>query len=186
MAEDGEPPDDPAAAAIDVVLRTFSWAFLPLIVFVGLSLAAARGQTFPIRVGAPRDPLDFAVPTTMSRTAPLSTTARLIAASAPLRDPILEDLTDSARSLSLPPSEQRRETRLQELEDERLESCRSASAFSFDQCFFFGSIDASDSRRAMEGGGKLPRSAAAASDEARPSQQPAKQQPRRTTGIPTW
>ena len=64
-ADDDEPerePTEPVALAIDIVLRTWSWAFLPIIFVAGLSLAAAGGATFPIRVGAPRDPLAFPVP----------------------------------------------------------------------------------------------------------------------------
>ena len=84
----------------------------------------------------------------------------LLLASAPLRDPVLDDLQDGARlnGITLPPSEQRRNTALQDLEDERLEECRSKDVGAFDQCFFFGSMDtmqSSESRRAMEGGGSI-------------------------------
>ena len=151
MAEEPKQPLTGVPKLVDAGLRTFSWAFLPIIFFTGLSLAAANGATFPIRVGAPRDPLDFPAQSYVREIrSPL-----LLAAA---RDPVFDDLTDTtsaARSLSLPKSEQRREAALQELEDERLERCRSTSPFSFDQCFFFGSMDAADSRRAMEGAGTL-------------------------------
>ena len=80
---------------------------------------------------------------------------RLVASSG---DKVLQDLMDSsesARVLSLPPAEQRRAEAMQDLEDERLERCRSASAFEFDQCFFFGSDKAVDARRPMEGAGLI-------------------------------
>jgi len=97
------------------------------------------------------------------------------------RDPVLDDLQDTtsaARSLTLPPAERRREAELQELEDERLERCRSTSPFEFDQCFFFGSMKTVDTRRAMEGGDTLGRPRAAAR-----STQPS---PSKGSAIPTW
>ncbi len=52
-----------ASKIIDATLSTVSWAFLPLILLLGLSLAVVAGRTtLPIRVGSPPDPLDF--PTT--------------------------------------------------------------------------------------------------------------------------
>lgn len=177
---------DPAARIIDIGLRTVSVWFLPLILLTGLSLRAALGGTFPIRVGAPPDPLAFPTPVIqqqpMQQQSSLPLRQPLLLAST-ARDPVLEDLRDTssaARTLSLPKAEQRREAALQELEDERLERCRSSSAFSFDQCFFFGSLDAVDSRRGMEGGGKLPQSSGAtrAPSPLGPSAQ--------RSGIPTW
>ena len=42
------------AKVIDVILRTWSWAFLPLIFLTGLSLAAlTRPTNEPLRIGAP-------------------------------------------------------------------------------------------------------------------------------------
>ena len=108
----------------------------------------------------------------------------LLLASAPLRDPVLDELQDGARlnGITLPPSEQRRNTALQDLEDERLEECRSKDVGAFDQCFFFGSMDTmqtSESRRAMEGGGsiQLPRfgGGGGSSSSSKPR-----------AGIPTW
>ena len=58
---------DPVALAIDVIIRIVSIWFLPLIVIVGLSLRAALGGTFPVRLGAPADPLDFPVPSEQPR-----------------------------------------------------------------------------------------------------------------------
>jgi hypothetical protein len=170
-------PTDPLALAIDVILRTFSWAFLPIIVCAGLSIAVASGRTFPIRVGAPPDPLAFPVPARESAAAPRPSQPLLLAST--LRDPVLEDLQDfssPSRSLSLPKAERDREAALQILEDERLERCRSTSPFSFDQCFFFGSMDAAESRRAMEGGGML-----------RATDKPTGPPPEsRRPAIPTW
>ena len=109
-------------------------------------------------------------------------TSRLLAAA--MRDPVLDDLRDigsPARSLALPKSEQAREQRLQELEDERLDRCRTSSPFAFDQCFFFGSMDTQGRRRALEGGGTLtpPREQAESRGDQRPPL---------ATGrvIPTW
>ena len=107
----------------------------------------------------------------------------LLLASAPLRDPVLDELQDGARlnGITLPPSEQRRNTALQDLEDERLEECRSKDVGAFDQCFFFGSMDtmqSSESRRAMEGGGSiLPQfgGGGGSSSSSKPR-----------AGIPTW
>ena len=191
MDDDPEPePMDPAARAIDIILRTWSWAFLPLIFIAGLSLAAVGGATFPIRVGAPRDPLAFPVPAQQYESRLPSTHRHPLLLASNNRDPVFDDLTDStsaARALTLPPSEQRRETKLQELEDERLEQCRSSSKFSFDQCFFFGSMDTVDSRRAMEGGGAL--AAGSSSGEgAGATRNRAGQLPQLAprSGIPTW
>lgn len=137
--DDNLRPSDPIAIVIDVVIRTVSVWFLPLIVLAGLSLAAAGGQTFPIRVGAPKDPLSFPVPAQQKQQQQVS---GLISGRSPFllasmaRDPVLEDLRDMsspARTLTLPRSEQRREQELQTLEDERLDRCRSASPFTFDQ-----------------------------------------------------
>ena len=98
------------------------------------------------------------------------------------RDPVLEELRDSsaARSLTLPPSERRREEEIQELEDERLERCRSTSAFEFDQCFFFGSMKTVDTRRAMEGGDTLGRLESPHASATQPSGPP------KRSPIPTW
>ena len=78
---------------------------------------------------------------------------------------------------------QRRSTEaLQDLEDERLERCKSADPFTFDQCFFFGSADATESRRLLEGGGTLPSSGernAGGVEGAGTRQTPGKR-------IPTW
>lgn len=59
LEDDGEPSEPPFAKLIDGALVTFSWAFLPTILAVGLAL---HGTSEPIRVGAPRDPLAFVVP----------------------------------------------------------------------------------------------------------------------------
>ena len=49
-----------ASKIIDATLSTVSWAFLPLILLLGLSLAVVAGRTtLPIRIGSPPDPLDF-------------------------------------------------------------------------------------------------------------------------------
>ena len=79
----------------------------------------------------------------------------------PSRDPVLEDLLDGstpARRLALPADERRRLASMEDLEDTRLERCRSANAFEFDQCFFFGSGEAIDVRRPLEGTGIVPSS----------------------------
>lgn len=193
-----EPIDDPAGLAIDVGLRFISWAFLPLILTFGLAIALSGSPALPIRVGAPRDPLAFPIPASeasASAVAPTSAALLLAIAYIPAGpDPVFEDLRESARSLSLPPSEQRREAALQELEDERLEVCRERSARDFDQCFFFGSAEAVGQRRLMEGGGSL---------RVAPQPQPQAQSPlpfwasgrpaieglaaaRKATTIPTW
>ena len=191
-------PTEPVPLLIDIVLRTFSWAFLPIIVICGLAISTALGRTsFPIRVGAPRDPLAFPAPSKQHSRAPLDhplllASADLFGDEHPLllasADPFVDELRDPSsvtRSLSLPKSEQRREAALQELEDERLERCRSVDKFSFDQCFFFGSMDTTDmsSRRAMEGGGTIERrggGAATLQPQLGGAAKPA------SSGIPTW
>jgi hypothetical protein len=188
-----KPPADPVARVIDAALNAFSWAFLPLIFFVGLSLAAAGGRTFPLRVGAPPDPLAFPVPVQQQQQQRQRSSATpsqlLLLAAIDLngRDPVLEDLRDSARSLALPPSEQRREAALQDLEDERLELCRSEAVGAFDQCFFFGSMDSmrqTETRRAMEGGGVLVRSSSSSSSSSSSTERSGIDRGR--LAIPTW
>ena len=61
----------------------------------------------------------------------------------------------SVKALSLPQAEQAKLRAMEELEDERLERCRSTAAFEFDQCFFFGPRDPAAARRPMEGAGAL-------------------------------
>jgi hypothetical protein len=182
-----EPPEGPLANVIDSVLSAFSWAFLPLIIASGLILSNASGDVFPIRVGARPDPLEFAAPQRAPPRAALppnsmsdSPSLTLLAVAAPARaDPLLDDLLDSsaaARALSLPESEQRRARALQDLEDERLERCRTSPSESFDQCFFFGGRGTIDARRPMEGAGRL-----------MATQQPERETLQRASqGIPTW
>ena len=72
-------------------------------------------------------------------------------------DDVLRDLQEepSVKALSLPQAEQAKQRAMEELEDDRLERCRSAAAFEFDQCFFFGPSGTTAARRPMEGAGTL-------------------------------
>ena len=76
-------------------------------------------------------------------------------------DDVLRDLQEepSVKALSLPQAEQAKQRAMEELEDDRLERCRSAAAFVFDQCFFFGPSGTTAARRPMEGAGTLTPSA---------------------------
>ena len=170
--------EDPVLKLIDDGFNTFSWAFLPLILCAGIFLRTGGDFSTPIRVGAPKDPLSFAVP---AASASVPTSALLLAASS-IADPVYEDLVfdSAARGFSLPKSEQRREARLQELEDQRLERCRDGASKDFDQCFFFGSMESMgnvDARRAMEGGGILETGKSMIAQDARAAVR---------KGIPTW
>ena len=187
MSEDQEEQDEEQLRqAINVGFDTVSWAFAPLILLLGLSLAFATGRGAdgaPIRIGAPRgaDPLSFSAPprATLEGPAGRHTAARALAAtsSAPSTDAalhralllslvamapddVLRDLQEepSVKALSLPQAEQAKQRAMEELEDDRLERCRSAAAFEFDQCFFFGPsgrTDTTAARRPMEGAGTL-------------------------------
>ena len=136
---DDEEPLQGAALLIDIAVKGFSVLFLPIILFVFLSISVATGRTGPQRIAA--DPLD-ALPSLPPPSRPFSLGvgggsgggSLLLLASA-ARDPVLDELLDSApaRSLSLPPQENSRQVALQDLEDERLERCRSASPNEFDQ-----------------------------------------------------
>lgn len=161
--EEEEEPELLISRGINFGFDTFSWAFAPLILLLGLSLAFATGRGAdggPIRIGPPRnrDPLSFsAAPrATLDRPPTVLSLATLVAL-AP--DDVLRDLQDepAVRNLQLPRAEQAKQQALQDLEDERLTRCRSSSAFEFDQCFFFGSMGAADARRPMEGAGTLGR-----------------------------
>ena len=183
--EQEEQEEEQLTQAINVGFDTFSWAFAPLILLLGLSLAFATGRGAdgaPIRVGAPRaaDPLSFSAPPRATLEGPAAgrqTAARALVAtssSAPLTgtvlhgslllsmvamapDNVLRDLQEepSVKALSLPQAEQAKLRAMEELEDERLERCRSTAAFEFDQCFFFGPRDPAAARRPMEGAGAL-------------------------------
>jgi len=183
--EQEEQEEEQLSQAINVGFDTFSWAFAPLILLLGLSLAFATGRGAdgaPIRVGAPRaaDPLSFSAPPRATLEGPAAgrhTAARALVAtssSAPLTgtvlhgslllsvvamapDNVLRDLQEepSVKALSLPQAEQAKLRAMEELEDERLERCRSTAAFEFDQCFFFGPRDPAAARRPMEGAGAL-------------------------------
>ena len=118
----------PATAALT------SWGAAVAVMFLGITLAP--GSVFAIEEPLP------------------ASRARL----SPSRDPVLDDLLDAsapARRLALPADERRRLASMEELEDTRLERCRSTDAFEFDQCFFFGSAKAVDARRPSEGMGTL-------------------------------
>ena len=178
-----EQDEEQLRQAINVGFDTISWAFAPLILLLGLSLAFATGRGAdgaPIRIGAPRgaDPLSFSAPprATLEGPAGRHTAARALAATtspAPLTDipalhgslllslvamapdDVLRDLQEepSVKALSLPQAEQAKQRAMEELEDDRLERCRSAAAFEFDQCFFFGPSGTTAARRPMEGAG---------------------------------
>ena len=184
-----EQDEEQLRQAINVGFDTISWAFAPLILLLGLSLAFATGRGAdgaPIRIGAPRgaDPLSFSAPprATLEGPAGRHTAARALAATtspAPLTDTpalhgslllslvamapddVLRDLQEepSVKALSLPQAEQAKQRAMEELEDDRLERCRSAAAFEFDQCFFFGPSGTTAARRPMEGAGTLTPSA---------------------------
>lgn len=130
-------------------ITTFSVAVLPTIMFAGSLLTATAGE---LLISPSRHPLELAASMLQHRQDHGGTFYLAAAA-----DDFLSDLRDSpaARTLALPPSEQRREAALQGLEDDRLERCRDTGAFTFDQCFFFGSKDSIDQRRPMEGAGSL-------------------------------
>ena len=169
--------------SINVSFDTVSWAFLPIILLLGLSLAVASGRGAdgaPIRIGAKRgaDPLSFSAPPRATLEGPAGRALAATTSSAPSRDAalhgalllslvgmapddVLRDLQDepSVRALSLPQAEQAKQRAMEELEDDRLERCRSAAAFEFDQCFFFGPSVTTAARRPMEGAGTLTPSA---------------------------
>ena len=165
--------------SINVSFDTVSWAFLPIILLLGLSLAVASGRGAdgaPIRIGAKRgaDPLSFSAPPRATLEGPAGRALAATTSSAPSTDAalhgalllslvgmapddVLRDLQDepSVRALSLPQAEQAKQRAMEELEDDRLERCRSAAAFEFDQCFFFGPSGTTAARRPMEGAGTL-------------------------------
>ena len=113
----------------------------------------------------------------------LQPTALLLLSS--LSDPVLSDLRDSPASLlSLPESERQRQEALQQLEDDRLEKCRTSR--DFDQCFFFGSADAIDARRSMEGDGTLSFKLSAGIPRSLAGAPPLGLSGRPAVRIPTW
>ena len=69
-------------------------------------------------------------------------------------DPLMDELTEEARILSLPSERARALESLQTLEDERLERCRDRRAGSaFDQCFFFGTLGGDEGAAGSGGSG---------------------------------
>ena len=183
-----KPPDERPMAAIliDAMMTAFSVAFLPVIMVVGLSLSAATGHWDggPIRLGAPKRSYERQESYHRPSRGNVPMQHLLLVQT----DPVLDDILDSsARDLSLPASERKRAEALQDLEDERLETCRNTR--NFDQCFFFGSArDAAGTyaRRAMDGAGPLPPvvGRGASSDIMRVQKGPAGAQTYKS--IPSW